>query len=399
VEKAIAEIPSGRSGRAPFYFHSFRIRLLTFVLGLIVLVQGAVLLAVNAANVREARRHIDEALELTAGAFRRSLQSRNQILLEKARLLSSDFAFKEASATGDHATLLSALENHQARVGADVMMLLETSGDVFADTLHPDVRGGPSPLVRLVEVAMDTEFGEASFIESIDGNPYQLVVVPLFTPAPDSWIVIGFAIGDALAEELQRETNTHVSLLWRQRYGWEGFCSTLDPLVSRELADELAAGRYEQRQSLSMTLAGKEFVSWISPVANDGIDVVAVLQRSVEDALRPYLRLRTVLLAIFGLGLALSLWGGVLLATRVTRPVATLARGARRIASETASETCWERWCLPKLPRSCSARRSSSEARSERSRCYSPTFGTSRRWPRAHLRSSSWRSSTPTSRG
>ena len=70
------------------------------------------LLAVNAANVREARRHIDEALELSAGALRRSLQVREQILLEKAQLLSAEFAFENAFATCEHGTLLSALENH-----------------------------------------------------------------------------------------------------------------------------------------------------------------------------------------------------------------------------------------------------------------------------------------------
>ncbi|MGI9556553.1 MAG: molybdopterin cofactor-binding domain-containing protein, partial [Solirubrobacterales bacterium] len=44
------------------------------------------------------------------------------------------------------------------------------------------------------------------------------------------------------------------------------------------------------------------------------------------------LRLRAVLLLIFAAGLALSLGSGILLAGRVTRPVASLASGARRIA-------------------------------------------------------------------
>lgn len=332
--------------RTPFRlrFRSFRARLLTFVVGLLVLVQGAVLLAVNAANVREARRHIEDALALTAGAFRRSLEAREGILLEKARLLSSDFAFKEVAATGDHATLLSALENHRARVAADVMMLLGMDGLVLADTLHPEAHGGPSPLLPLVERAKESEFGEASAIQPVDGQPYQLVVVPLFTPEPDAWIVIGFGIGDAFAQELQRETRTQVSLLWRHarhaqdardgRDGggaWRVFCSTLPSAERRALEAEMSAReRYEGRM-LEIALAGEEFISWLAPVQDARADVYAVLQRSLSEALEPYLRLRTLLLGVFALGLLLSLGGGVLLAARVTRPVESLARGARRI--------------------------------------------------------------------
>lgn len=314
-----------------FHFQSFRARILTFVFGLLVVVQVAVLLAVNVANVREARRHIDEALGLTASALRRSLHARDQILLEKAQLLSADFAFKEAFATGEHDTLLSALENHQGRIGGSVMMLLGMEGHVLADTLHPDTHGSPSVLLPLVSAAMDTEFGEASSIQAIDGEPYQLVVVPLFTPEPSAWIVIGIALEDAFAAELRRETRTHVSLLWRQPRGWTVFSSTMEPAARPILAASLAASVDEPQHSIRIQVAGDEFVSWVAPVANTGSDVVAVLQRSLDEALRPFMRLRAVLLLIFGAGLALSLGSGILLAARVTQPVASLARGARRI--------------------------------------------------------------------
>jgi len=314
-----------------FQFRSFRSRILTFVFGLLVLVQGAVLLAVNEANVSEARRHIDEALELTAGAFRLSLEARERILLEKARLLSSDFAFKEASATGDHGTVLSALENHQARVGANVMMLLEMSGDVFADTLHPDAHGTPSLLLPLVSVAMDSDFGEASSIQFIEGTPYQLVVVPLFTPEPSGWIVIGFAIKNAFAQELQEETHSHVSLMRREAGQWHAFSSTLAEPLRRSLENTLADTPAETREIVTLNVDGHEYVSWVAPMGDVGIQLVAVLQRSLDDALEPFLRLQHLLLLVFSVGLALSLFGGVLLASRVTRPVAVLADGARRI--------------------------------------------------------------------
>jgi adenylate cyclase len=315
-----------------FRFSSFRSRILTFVLGLLVLVQGAVLIAVNVANEREARQHINEALELTAGAFRRSLGSREQILLEKARLLSGDFAFKEVAATGDHVTLLSALENHQARVGGNVMMLLGMDGQVMADTLHPEATGKRSALMPLVAAVMESEFGEASAIQPIDGVPYQLVVVPLFAPEPSAWIVIGFALHDEFAQALQRETNSHVSLVWRAAGGWSTFCSTLREALRVDLEAALTERRAGAVQAtVPMSLAGDEYVSAVAPVSNIGMEVVAVLQRSLDEALQPFMRLRTLLFLIFAAGLALSIFGGFLLAARVTRPVARLAHGAGRI--------------------------------------------------------------------
>ena len=312
-------------------FRSFRARLLVFVLGLLVLVQAAVLLAVGRVNVADARRHVDHALELTASAFLRTLAVRNEILLEKARLLSSDFAFKQAVATGEAGTIRSALENHRDRVGADVMMLVAMDGFEPIDTLHPDLHPRPCPLARPVGLAEQSEYGEADAVEFVDGVPYQLVVVPLFTPDPTAWIVIGFVIDDAFAGELREETGTHVSLL---RWGSEGapFASTLPPSWREDLTSRVVAG-LEPESSHVLAVAGQDHVTWLVPVrGTGGIQIAAVLQRSLEEALAPYLRLRRLLVGVFGLGLLISLVGGSLVAAQVTKPVAELADAARRVA-------------------------------------------------------------------
>jgi adenylate cyclase len=296
-----------------FAFTSFRARLLAFVLGLLVLVQGAVLLSVGRANVGEARRHVDEALEHTARAFARALAVRNRSLVEKARLLSSDFAFKH-------------------------MMLVAMDGSLTVDTLHAGAHAEPCALAGPVQAAAESEFGEADAFVFVDGVPYQLAVVPLFTPEPTAWILIGFEIDDAFAEELRQETGTHVSLL-RPGEAAEPFASTLSEALRRDVARGVGAATpgTDGGASLVMPLAGEDYVTWLVSVRGSGAGpdassgIVAVLQRSLAEALAPYLRLRGFLLAIFGAGLALSVAGGSWLAARVTRPVAALARGARRV--------------------------------------------------------------------
>jgi adenylate cyclase len=312
-----------------FQFSSFRARILTFVIGGLLLVQGAVLLAVHATNLRGARRHVDEALRLTAAAFERSLAARDQILVEKAHLLSSDFAFKQVAATRDAATIRSALENHSARVGAQLMMLLEPAGAPIAVT-PPLANAGGDALRALIARAEANEFGEASAIQIIGDTPYQLAIVPLFTPEPSAWIAIGFSVDDALARELQAETGTQVTLL-RSGEPWQAFASTLATDALRELEQRLPARVRAGSEIVSLTIAGDEFVSWVAPIDGAGGRLIAVLQRSLGDAMEPYLALRTTLLAILALGIGLSVLVSAVLAARVTRPVAQLARGARRI--------------------------------------------------------------------
>jgi len=317
----------------PLGFRSFRARLLVFVLGLVVGVQGAVLVAVNRANVGQARRHVDEGLERTARAFGRALDVRTDILTEKARLLSSDFAFKQAVATGEAATVHSALENHRDRVGADVMMLVTMDEALAVDTLHSGAHAEPCGLARPIAAAEASDRGEAYAVEFVDGIPFQLVVVPLFTPQPTAWIVIGFEIDDAFAEELRKETGTQVSLL-RWRPGTTPFASTLHAAHQTELARRLPLAAGPDRR-LVVPLAGEDHATWVVPFPGearaDPEPVVAVLQRSLPDALAPYLVLRDRLLAILGIGVALSALGGLLVASRVTRPVDALAGAARRV--------------------------------------------------------------------
>lgn len=293
------------------------------------------MLAVNTANVRQANRHAAAALRVTAGAFRHMLDSRERILLERGRLLSADFAFKQAAATGEHGTLLSTLENHRARVGADVMMLLDLEGDVLADTLHPSAQGRPSELRGLLGPAQEQEGWELSTITFVEGTPYQIVLVPLLTPDPSAWVAIGFELRDAIAADLQKQTGTHVSLLAEGTAGWTAFCSTLAP-VARTALERGAAARLEGSTGpATVDLAGDAYLSWVEAVGDGrqgGVHVIAVLQRSLDEALAPFLRLRIVLLVVFGVGVTVSVVGGVLIASRVTRPVADLARAARRVA-------------------------------------------------------------------
>jgi hypothetical protein len=136
-------------------FTSFQARLLTWFLGLFILVEGAGLYLVGAAQERNAREQIDAALEVGAGVFHRLIDARTERLAEAARLLSADFAFKQACASGDRATIQSVLQNQQSRIGADLMLLADLDYAVVADTLNALAHGATLPFAAAIEDAVE----------------------------------------------------------------------------------------------------------------------------------------------------------------------------------------------------------------------------------------------------
>ena len=312
-------------------FRTFQARIVVFLLGLLTLVQVLAFLVVNAANTQETRAQMLEDLAVGDKIFSRLITARSEQLAEAARLLSGDFAFKAAYATNDPGTILSAADNHQARIGADVMVLVSADNVTIADTLRPTARRTAFAFPHLIRLAEDT--GEAASIVLIDGRPYQMVVVPLLAPVPVAWIGMGFKIDDQLADELQKLTLAHVSFISpRPEGGWSLAGSTLPAGARAELVQKLPAAGGRPPGTFELELNGEAYVAQMSAVGRpEEFAIAAVLQKSVEEAFAPVYRLRTRLLVLFAAGLVASVLGGLAIARTVSRPVQTLVRGVRKI--------------------------------------------------------------------
>jgi len=315
-----------------FRFKYFRTRLLVFLVSLLGAVLGAVFFSVNQANISNARLHLEETLQITAKTFAKSLKDREQILTEKVRLLSGDFAFKSAFATHDPETIKSALENHRQRVGANIMMLLAMDGEIIADTMH-SVEHKSAPLNDLLEQAMGSSHGEASAIQIFDKMAYQMVVVPLFSPEPSAWIMIGFVIDDNFALEQREFTHSEVSLLYLSSgKPWQIISSTLQNEAKLQLSEAIANKTAPTNRVFDLLLQNEEYLSLALSVQKGGVGQgLAILQRSLDAALAPYLRLRTFMLTLFSIGLVMSVVGALMIARGLSHPIEQLVKTARRI--------------------------------------------------------------------
>src|SRR3954470_3643847 len=200
-------------------------RIIIFFVALLALVQVAAFWVVNAANSSNARAKVEEELSVGQRVFERQLQQNSEKLKLSARVLASDFAFREAIATHDTRTIASVLSNHGARIGADAMLFVDLEGMVISDTLRPQAEAHPFEYPTLVA---SSRAQASTRMEVLDGRAFQLVSVPVLAPLPIGWVVMGFTVGDALAHDLRQLTELEVSFALHDHDRWRVLASTLN---------------------------------------------------------------------------------------------------------------------------------------------------------------------------
>jgi diguanylate cyclase len=315
-----------------------RTRIIVFFVALLALVQLAAFALVNAANSHNAHQKIEEELSVGERVFQRLLVQNAQNLAEDARLLASDFAFREAAATQDGATITSALANHGARIGAGAMLFVGLDGRVIADTLAPRNVPRPFEYPRLLQQGSGssaTATGGHVDIGFLSGKTFQLGAVPVMAPLAIGWIVVGLPVDDAFARDLRQLTSLDVSFLQYSgtRRGWRTLATTADADSEADLARYLPpTAVVTSFVSRKATLAGVDHqIRVVALNSSSDLRVVAVLHRSLADALSAFARLRNTLSVLAFTSLGLSILGSIVIALNITRPLSKIAGAAARI--------------------------------------------------------------------
>jgi diguanylate cyclase (GGDEF)-like protein len=312
------------------HIRSLQTRIVLFIACLLLAVQLATFALINTILWQNSNSIIQRDLVAGERVFKRLREQNILQLVQAVAILSSDFGFRKAIASRSHATISSALENHGARIRADMMTLVALDGTVLADTLQPGMTGKSFRFPALVASA-ELE-GKASAIVLIAGRVYQLVIVPVLAPLPVAWVATGFVMDDRLVADLESLTLLNVSILGIRNDRWTTLATTLPAALKDALAEGLKEIGPTTTGSATVSLHGEEYQTLVSPLDTQGdATIVAVLQRSVHEAMQPLLQFRDRLLTLAGVSLLASILGSLLIAGSVTRPLDTLARLARRI--------------------------------------------------------------------
>ncbi len=302
-------------------------RIIVLFVALLALVQAAAFVFVNAANSKNARAKVEEELNVGQRVFARQLEQSAEKLKMSARVLASDFAFREAIATHDSQTIGSALTNHGARIGADAMVFINLDGRVVSDTLRPQAQTRTFEYPELIAAGRDA----GATIAMLDGRAFQLVSVPVRAPLPIGWVVMGFAVDDALVHDLRQLTELEVSFAYEAPEGRRLLVSTLGVQDQPQLLANMPPHSNSVTR-LVIKINDIDHQALVIPLGDDpGEHVVAVLHRSLSDALAAIGGLRNTLIVLAVASLLLSLIGSVAVARNITRPLETLASAAERI--------------------------------------------------------------------
>ena len=293
---------------------------LTFLV-LLGAVLAAALLAASAANQTNALREIDHQFDVGGNVFRAALESnRNQLALA-ARVLADDFGFREAVASGDAETLVSALQNHKSRIGAQLAVLVALDDKVLAST-DPAVAVG-QPFRQADALRHANQPGQPVSVTVSDGHVYQLVTAPVRSPLLVAWVVMGFALDDGAVKSLKSVTGLDVTLAIGSGSGWTAAASTLggDALPAALAALAAPAGGTD-----------RDLVVRSLPLASvAGVPVSAALSGSLAQARKPFDRLSERLVLIALASLSLTAVAAFWLARNITRPLQALAASVERI--------------------------------------------------------------------
>jgi diguanylate cyclase (GGDEF)-like protein len=297
--------------------HSLRARIALVFVILMLVAQAAAYFVINSVIVKNAHRGAEEQLAVAERVFEQVLHSNSEQLTQAASVAAADFGFREAVATHDSKTVASALQNHGERIHADIVMLVDLDGKLIADNHGGDHEGAAFPFPNLIKTV--ARQGDASSFGMIDGRAYQLVVVPVKAPITIAWVVMGFAIDDALSREMSTLTSLDVSFLGVDTTGqWAVLASSLPAATRTTLKGQ------EQ-------LADEGFVTRVVSLHSEGRTIAVLLERSLIEALAPYHRLQSALLLITIFGVLISIVGSMLTARSVTRPIAALTQFSQRI--------------------------------------------------------------------
>ena len=313
---------------------SLQARIFALFLLLVVVVQVGGFMLIKTAGLTAAHRSVGAEIAAGERVFDRFLRQDTEHLVQGARLLTADYAFREAVATQDRATLASVLANHGKRIDAALTMLVGLDQRVIADSAGSE-SGQRFEFAELLDKAEVSQQAPAMVL--VRGDLYQFVIVPVLAPLPVAWLAVGFKVDDALAQDLHNLTRLQVSFLTQSdSEPWRVQASTLEAADRSKLLTDMASGRLASNAGDGEDNAGTgdDAVSRLVILSTRAHErVAAVLQEPLAVALEPFWQLQRQLTLISLLGIVASIIASVGIARGVGRPVRDLAGIARRIAA------------------------------------------------------------------
>ncbi len=307
-------------------FTSIRTRLAVLYTGLFALALALVAAALFAVLGTTAERQVRNELVAASTVYERLWAMRSRELGNAAGVLSRDFGFREAVATGDPGTVASALDNLKSRLGLRVAFIVNFDGSVAGlsnQALRRDAAALWQPL----------DEGKVSGVASLDGVPHHVVAAPILTPTLAGWVVFATELGPPEMKSLERLSSIPIKAGVFQRDGpghWTSGAGEDGSEEGRAIGGFIEAtlaegepGKLDASDGVSVALARP------LPSMGAGDRAVLLLRYPMARAMAPYRPLEAAMAATGLLGLVLLVFGSWRLSLSITRPISALDQAAQ----------------------------------------------------------------------
>jgi len=256
--------------------------------------------------------------------FRQQLGVRAEEVAGAVGVLIEDFGFRDALASGDYATILSAVDNQSSRIGATISAMRLSDGRTISigDIPASSISGFDGG-----ELMMSVK------ITAINNTPYLIISTPVGSPAVIGILTLGFEMGDIFAEQMKELVGADVSFVAGPAGSRErGLFSTL-PAV---LDDRDARQRIVAMETLTadspavLTIADQRLMTTLVNLQSaEFFDAYLHIPMADEASAFQQVGLQLSLLGggAFLLVLIMSSW----LSRRLTRPLGELGAAAAKI--------------------------------------------------------------------
>jgi EAL domain-containing protein (putative c-di-GMP-specific phosphodiesterase class I)/GGDEF domain-containing protein len=283
----------------------------------------AVFLAISSA----AQRQVRAELAATGGVFDRVWSLRSERLSEGANLLSRDFGFREAVATRDEPTIVSAMENLRRRLGIDQAFMVGADGQILGARLSPAE-------ARQISAAFEAA-DDPKGVFMLNDEPFQLVSAPVFSPELIGWVVFAVRLDRQEMAALEKLSSIPLSAVVLHRepgHDWTNHHAGAEyrSAAVRRFVEQSLAGKAASPEILDLHGPSVALVKTLPTLEPNG-GAVLLLRYPLARALAPYQTLLVFVVLIGVAGLAVVGWGSWILARGVTRPVSELDAAAQRL--------------------------------------------------------------------
>ena len=305
-------------------------RIVTLSLGLLFAIQIASFSAISASLGAHARSSLPGRLAVGERVLQSLLARNAQTLGQGATVLASDYAFKQAVLTRDDETIVSALANSGARIGATETALLGADFSLRAASGR-DERDLEPVIERLK--AQAAAGGSPSEIALLGGKAHQVILVPIKAPITMAWVLMGFPLDQKLVADMGSLAALDLTLMTRAEPTdpWQVALTSVPP--ERATTFSQAGWMDTPRPPSGMREVRDDGENFGVRAYGLTPRVIALVSLSIDAAVRPPRDLQVGLAAITLLGFVVFVFGSLYTAARVTTPLRALSAAAGRLGA------------------------------------------------------------------